>query len=53
VIDLSSTNGTYVVLAGTDPAEDTEAVEAGVPTPLHDGDRVYLGAWSRLTVRLG
>jgi hypothetical protein len=53
VIDLSSTNGTYVVPAGTDPAEDTEAVEAGQPTPLHDGDRVYLGAWSRLTVRLG
>ena len=53
VIDLSSTNGTYVVLAGTDPAADTEAIEAGVPTPLHDGDRVYLGAWSRLTIRLG
>ncbi|MBK5332761.1 MAG: FHA domain-containing protein [Ilumatobacteraceae bacterium] len=53
VIDLSSTNGTYLVPAGTDPAADTEAVEAGVPTPLNDGDRIYVGAWSRLTVRLG
>jgi hypothetical protein len=53
VIDLSSTNGTYVVAAGSDPTDDTPAVEPGLSTPLHDGDRVYLGAWSRLTVRLG
>ena len=53
VIDLSSTNGTYVVAAGSDPTDDTPAVEAGSSTPLRDGDRVYLGAWSRLTVRLG
>jgi FHA domain len=53
VIDLSSTNGTYVVPAGTAPTDETPAVEAGVSTPLHDGDRVYVGAWSRLTIRLG
>ncbi len=53
VIDLSSTNGTYVVAAGGDPTDDSPAVEAGLSTPLHDGDRIYLGAWSRLTVRLG
>ncbi len=53
VIDLSSTNGTYVVAAGSDPTDETPAVEAGLSIPLHDGDRVYLGAWSRLTVRLG
>jgi hypothetical protein len=53
VIDLSSTNGTYVVAAGSDPTDETPAVEAGLSTSLHDGDRVYLGAWSRLTVRLG
>ena len=29
VVDLSSTNGTYVVPAGTGPTEDTHAVEAG------------------------
>jgi hypothetical protein len=53
VIDLSSTNGTYVVPAGSEPDDDSPAVVAGVPTPLHDGDRVYVGAWSRLTIRLG
>ncbi len=53
VIDLSSTNGTYVVASGAEPSEATTAVEAGLSTPLHDGDRVYLGAWSRLTIRLG
>ena len=53
VIDLSSTNGTYVVLSGAEPADDTDAIEPGHPTALHDGDRIYLGAWSRLTVRLG
>ena len=53
VIDLSSTNGTYVVLAGAAPAEDTEPVAAGLATQLGDGDRIYVGAWSRLTLRLG
>ena len=53
LLDLSSTNGTYVVPAGSSPTEETDAVDPGLSTPLHDGDRVYLGAWSRLTVRLG
>ncbi len=53
VIDLSSTNGTYVVPAGMEPSDDSPAVVAGLSTPLHDGDRVYVGAWSRLTIRLG
>jgi hypothetical protein len=53
VIDLSSTNGTYVVPAGSQPEDETPAVEPGISTPLNDGDRVYLGAWSRLTVRVG
>jgi FHA domain len=53
VIDLSSTNGTYVVPVGSDPTDEIMAVDPGVSTPLHDGDRVYLGAWSRLTFRLG
>jgi len=51
VVDLSSTNGTYVVQAAAEPTEDTAALVPGVPTELHDGDRVYVGAWSRLTVR--
>lgn len=53
VVDLSSTNGTYV-LTGTDqPTDATLPITSGTPTVLHDGDRVYLGAWSRLTVRRG
>lgn len=53
VTDLSSTNGTYVVPAGSEPDAGTQPVASGVPTQLHDGDRVYVGAWSRLTARLG
>jgi FHA domain-containing protein len=52
IIDLSSTNGTYVVPAGSEPDDETAALVAGLATLLHDGDRVYVGAWSRLTVRL-
>jgi hypothetical protein len=51
VVDLSSTNGTYVVSGDVEPGEDAESIPANVPTPLHDGDRVYLGAWTRLTMR--
>ncbi|HQZ33185.1 MAG TPA: FHA domain-containing protein [Ilumatobacteraceae bacterium] len=51
VVDLSSTNGTYVVAADTDPDTATMALVPGVPTELRDGDRVYVGAWTRLTVR--
>lgn len=51
VVDLSSTNGTYVVTADTEPDDATVALVPGVPTELRDGDRVYVGAWSRLTVR--
>jgi len=51
VVDLSSTNGTYVVSADTGPNDGTLAQVPGVPTELRDGDRVYVGAWTRLTVR--
>jgi FHA domain-containing protein len=53
IIDLSSTNGTYVVPAGSEPSDETAALVEGLSTLLHDGDRIYVGAWSRLTVRLG
>ena len=54
VIDLSSTNGTYVVHGDDgDPDDETPALEPGVATGLADGDRVYVGAWSRLTLRTG
>jgi pSer/pThr/pTyr-binding forkhead associated (FHA) protein len=51
IVDLSSTNGTYVVGAAGSPEAETPALVPGVPVELHDGDRVYVGAWSRLTVR--
>jgi len=41
VLDPGSSNGTQV--NGTD-------VVTGVPVPLHDGDRVSLGAWTVLTI---
>jgi FHA domain len=53
VIDLSSTNGTYVVPAGNEPTDQTDPIGSASPTALHDGDRIYVGAWSRLTIRLG
>jgi hypothetical protein len=45
VVDLDSANGTYV----NDPA--TEPIESHVPIPVGDGDTIYLGAWTTLTVR--
>ncbi|MFN8020222.1 MAG: FHA domain-containing protein [Acidimicrobiales bacterium] len=51
VVDLSSTNGTYVLDAGQVPTEDAVPLAAGVPAMLDDGDQIYVGAWSRLTVR--
>lgn len=53
VVDLSSTNGTYVVGPTEEPSDATPPITAGVATELRDGDRVYVGAWSRLTVRRG
>jgi pSer/pThr/pTyr-binding forkhead associated (FHA) protein len=41
VIDPGSENGT--MLNGHD-------IPTGVPVPLHDGDRIHLGAWTVITV---
>jgi hypothetical protein len=41
VIDPGSENGT--MLNGHD-------IATGVPVPLHDGDRIHLGAWTLITV---
>jgi len=51
VVDLSSTNGTYVIAGRAAPDAGTSPLVPGVPCELLDGDRVYLGAWTRLTVR--
>ena len=42
LLELGSTNGTE--LNGVE-------VPAGVPTPVHDGDQITLGCWTRMTVR--
>lgn len=45
LVDHGSTNGTYV-------NETTNAVPANIPLPLKAGDRIYLGAWTKLTLEL-
>ncbi|MFF2830489.1 FHA domain-containing protein [Cellulosimicrobium cellulans] len=49
VEDLQSSNGTYVSPAG-EPLP-TDPIPAGQRRELSDGDRIYLGAWTRLVVR--
>lgn len=45
IVDLGSANGT-TVNGGTDP------LAVNVPRVLADGDRVHIGAWTLITVRL-
>jgi pSer/pThr/pTyr-binding forkhead associated (FHA) protein len=44
IVDLESANGTFV-------GDATDPIEPNVPTPLRDGDTVYVGAWTSLTLR--
>ncbi|WP_326599016.1 FHA domain-containing protein [Streptomyces sp. NBC_01803] len=46
VVDQDSTNGTTV-----NGAEDP--IQPFVPVPLHEGDRVHIGAWTTLTLYRG
>ncbi|WP_267243949.1 FHA domain-containing protein [Streptomyces sp. PR69] len=46
VVDQNSTNGTTL-----NGAEDP--IQPYVPVPLHDGDRVHVGAWTTITIRRG
>ena len=41
VLDAGSSNGTSV---------NGREIESGQPVPLHDGDRICLGAWTTLTI---
>ncbi|WP_436788742.1 FHA domain-containing protein [Yinghuangia sp. YIM S10712] len=45
LVDPGSTNGTTI-------NDGEEAIEINVPVPLRDGDRVHVGAWTTLEVRL-
>jgi hypothetical protein len=49
VEDLQSANGTYVSRAG-DPLPTTP-IPAGQRREIEDGDRLYLGAWTRIVIR--
>ncbi|MBD5787207.1 FHA domain-containing protein [Cellulosimicrobium terreum] len=49
VEDLQSSNGTFLSPAG-EPLP-TDPIPAGQRREVSDGDRVYLGAWTRLVVR--
>ncbi|MCM3887627.1 FHA domain-containing protein [Frankia sp. R82] len=44
VRDPGSTNGTRL-------NDEPDPIEPGQTVPLRDGDRVYLGAWTRITLR--
>ncbi|MGH3759605.1 FHA domain-containing protein, partial [Actinophytocola sp.] len=44
IVDLDSANGVTV-------NDETRPLRPNTPRPLADGDRVYLGAWTRITLR--
>jgi hypothetical protein len=44
VVDVGSSNGTYV-------NDTANAVDINVAVPVHDGDRIYLGAWTVITMQ--
>ncbi len=43
VVDLDSANGTYI-------NDSLEAIEPNTPRLLDDGDRIYVGAWTMITL---
>jgi hypothetical protein len=44
IVDLESANGVSV-------NDDAKPLRPNTPRPLTDGDRVYLGAWTKITLR--
>ena len=46
LVDLGATNGTLL-------NESPDPLSSHVEIPLHDGDRIYLGAWTVITLRKG
>ncbi len=50
ITDLSSTNGTYVLAPDTPLALELEPIVPGVAHVIGARDRVYVGAWTQLTL---
>ena len=50
VADVGSTNGTYIVSGGADPTADTAPIAPNTAIDLHAGDRIFLGAWTKITI---
>jgi len=46
LVDVESANGTYTYTDG-----QYKRIEANQPVPLKDGDQIFLGAWTTLTLR--
>jgi len=44
LVDRGSTNGTSINAT-------TDVIPLGTLVPLHDGDRIYIGAWTTITIR--
>jgi hypothetical protein len=51
VIDLDSSNGSYVLSGDAVPSAELPPLASGVSTALPDGTRLYVGAWTKITVR--
>jgi FHA domain len=45
IVDLDSANGTYLNTPSSTP------VAPNTPIPLNEGDTIYIGAWTALTIR--
>ena len=50
VVDLGSMNGTFVIASDASPTADSAALVQGETVPCTTGTRVYVGAWTRLTI---
>ena len=44
ILDVGSANGTFL-------NESTDPIQRSTAVPLHDGDRIHVGAWTTLTLR--
>jgi len=49
-VDQGSMNGTYVVASGVALASVPDPIAVGEPVALAPGDRVFVGAWSCITL---